>query len=80
MVLIMTARGVLRAGQRVRVSGSEREGITTSGSFSPTLGHSIALARVPIEVGEQCEVELRGKWVTVSVTKPAFVRNGKALI
>jgi aminomethyltransferase len=78
--LSMTARGVLRAGQRVRVSGSEREGVITSGSFSPTLGHSIALARVPIEVGEQCEVELRGKWVTVSVTKPAFVRNGKALI
>ncbi len=78
--LSMTARGVLRAGQKVRVPGSEREGVITSGSFSPTLGHSIALARVPKDIGTECEVELRGKWVTVAVTKPAFVRNGKALI
>ncbi|MGD8176341.1 glycine cleavage system aminomethyltransferase GcvT [Marinimicrobium sp. ARAG 43.8] len=78
--LSMTARGVLRAGQKVRVDGTEREGVITSGSFSPTLGHSIALARVPKEAAERCEVELRGKWVTVEVTKPAFVRHGQSLI
>jgi len=77
--LKMTRRGVLRAGQAVRIPGSERGGIITSGSFSPTLGHSIALARVPAEVGDQCEVQLRGNWVPVSVTKAAFVRHGKAV-
>ena len=43
----------------------------------PTLGHSIAMARVPSDVGETVEVEMRKKWVTVKVVKPSFVRNGK---
>lgn len=77
--LELTTRGVLRAGQKVRLPGSEREGVITSGSFSPTLGHSVALARVDKSVGTECEVELRGKWVPVKVTKPVFVRHGKAI-
>ncbi len=52
----------------------------TSGSFSPTLGYSIALARVPRDIGEQASVEIRKKLVTVKVTKPAFVRNGQKLV
>ena len=43
--LVMEARGVLRHGQRVRTAVGD--GIITSGIFSPTLGYSIALARVP---------------------------------
>ena len=56
------------------------EGEITSGSFSPTLGCSIALARVPAGVGESCAVEIRGKLVTARVVKPPFVRNGKSCI
>lgn len=78
--LALTARGVLREGQTVRVPGSEQTGIITSGSFSPTLGHSIALARVPIDAQGECEVDMRGKWVPVTVTRPAFVRHGKSII
>lgn len=76
--LVMTEKGVLRAGQKVKVEGGE--GIITSGTFSPTLGHSIAMARVPKPVGDTAEVEMRKKWVTVNVVKPSFVRNGKSVL
>ncbi|WP_332820775.1 glycine cleavage system aminomethyltransferase GcvT [Pseudomonas sp.] len=77
--LVLEERGVLRAHQVVRVGGVG-EGEITSGSFSPTLGKSIALARVPTATGERAEVEIRGKWFPVRVVKPMFVRHGKALI
>lgn len=76
--LVMTDKGVLRAGQKVQVNGGE--GVITSGTFSPTLGHSIAMARVPSTVGDSAEVEIRKKWVTVNVVKPSFVRNGKSVL
>ncbi|WP_372867512.1 glycine cleavage system aminomethyltransferase GcvT [Pseudomonas sp.] len=77
--LVLEERGVLRAHQVVRVGGVG-EGEITSGSFSPTLGKSIALARVPTATGDRAEVEIRGKWFPVRVVKPMFVRHGKALI
>lgn len=80
--LVMKEKGVLRTGATVRFldeQGLEQQGVITSGSFSPTLGHSIALARVPRTIGVQAEVEMRKKWVTVSVVKPTFVRFGKAV-
>lgn len=77
--LVLEERGVLRAHQVVRVAGVG-EGEITSGSFSPTLSKSIALARLPIATGERAEVEIRGKWYPVRVVKPTFVRHGKILI
>jgi aminomethyltransferase len=77
--LVLEERGVLRAHQVVRVAGVG-DGEITSGSFSPSLGKSIALARVPAQTGERAEVEIRGKWYPVRVVKPSFVRHGKALI
>jgi aminomethyltransferase len=78
--LKMTERGVLRAHQRV--STSHGEGEITSGTFSPTLGCSIALARLPagVAAGDTVEVVLRGKPVAAQVVKFPFVRNGKALV
>ncbi len=73
--LVMEQKGVLRGGQRVVVDGGE--GIITSGTFSPTLGHSIALARVPANIGETAQVEIRKKLVEVKVIKPCFVRQGQ---
>jgi aminomethyltransferase len=78
--LIMTEKGVLRNELPVRFTDSEgnlREGIITSGSFSPTLGCSIALARVPAGIGEQAIVQIRNREMPVKVTKPVFVRAGK---
>merc|ERR1712137_282569 len=76
--LVMTEKGVLRHGLTVKTESGE--GVITSGTFSPTLGHSIAMARVPSDVGETVEVEMRKKWVTVKVVKPSFVRNGKSVL
>ncbi|MEW9797267.1 glycine cleavage system aminomethyltransferase GcvT [Alteromonas sp. CYL-A6] len=76
--LVMTDKGVLRHGQKVKTENGE--GVITSGTFSPTLGHAIAMARVPAGVGDTVEVEMRKKWVTVKVVKPSFVRNGKSVL
>ncbi|KAA0876213.1 glycine cleavage system aminomethyltransferase GcvT [Nitrincola tapanii] len=73
--LVLEAKGVLRAHQKVKVEGLG-EGEITSGSFSPTLGYSVALARVPLATAEAAQVDMRGKWVSVKVVKPPFVRNG----
>ncbi len=77
--LVLEGKGVLRNHQKVVVDGVG-EGEITSGSFSPTLGRAIALARVPIDTGTRCEVEMRGKLLPAQVVKPPFVRNGKAQI
>lgn len=75
--LVLRERGVLRAEQIVSVEGTEQKGVITSGTFSPTLGYSIALARVPVTVVGHCEVDMRGKLVKVDVIAPNFVRHGK---
>ena len=73
--LVLRERGVLRDGYPVLTAAGQ--GVITSGTFSPTLGYSIALARVPTAIGERAQVLLRGKPVEVEVVKPCFVRNGK---
>ena len=80
--LVMTEKGVLRNELPVRFTdaqGNQHEGIITSGTFSPTLGYSIALARVPEGIGETAIVQIRYREMPVKVTKPVFVRNGKAV-
>jgi len=71
--------GVLRAHQRV--STAHGGGEITSGTFGPTVGASIALARVPagVEPGSSVAVELRGRSVPVDVVRPPFVRHGRVL-
>jgi aminomethyltransferase len=78
--LVLEQRGVLREGQQLACTaadGSELgSGVITSGTFSPTLKHSIALARVPVgTVG--AAVDLRGTATPVRLVKPNFVRFGK---
>lgn len=73
--LVLEEKGVLRNHQKVITENGEGE--ITSGSFSPTLGHAIALARVPTKIGENCQVVIRDKLVPVRVVKPPFVRHGK---
>lgn len=77
--LVMEERGVLREGLTVHCQlddGSEAQGQITSGTFSPTLKHSIALARIPANTAS-CEVELRNKRIPVRIVRPGFVRFGK---
>jgi aminomethyltransferase len=77
--LLLEDRGVLRSHQKVLVSGVG-EGEITSGTFSPTLERSIALARVPAGAGHRVQVDIRGKLLDARVVKPPFVRFGKPLI
>ena len=69
---------MLREGQVLVVEG-EQVGVITSGSFSPTLGYSVALARLNKDIDTHCEVQIRQKYLPVEVVKPMFVRNGKAI-
>ena len=70
--------GVLRAHQSVHTAAGDGE--ITSGTFSPTLGKSIALARIPSAVadGDRVEVQVRDKRLPARVVKPPFARNGRA--
>jgi aminomethyltransferase len=78
--LILLDKGVLRGHQKVMTK--QGDGEITSGSFSPTLQQSIALARLPlgVQIGDEVEVDIRGKALKAKVTKPVFARNGKAVI
>ena len=78
--LLLQDRGVLRAHQKVITSAGDGE--ITSGSFSPTLQQSIALARLPlgVAIGDTVQVLVRDKLLNAKVVKPCFVRNGKAMI
>lgn len=73
--LVLTGRGVMRSQQRVRTA--DGEGVVTSGSFSPTLGVSIAMARIPAGEAASAEVEIRGRWIPADIVTLPFVRNGE---
>ena len=76
--LILEGRGVLRSGYPV--ASAAGEGVVTSGTFSPTLGRAIALARVPAGTSNPCHVFIRGRKLPVRIVKPPFVRNGRILV
>jgi aminomethyltransferase len=84
--LILEDRGVLRSHQKVLVPAAsdgqpDGAGEITSGTFSPTLERSIALARVPAGAARQAvvKVDIRGKLLNARVVKPPFVRFGKVI-
>lgn len=77
--LVLDERGVLRSHQKVIVEGVG-DGEVTSGTFSPTLEKSIALARVPAKTGDRVQVDVRGKLLGARVVRPPFVRSGKTLV
>ena len=78
--LVLQDRGVLRGHQQVHTAHGAGE--ITSGSFSPTLEKSIALARVPkeVQIGDTVQVAIRDKMLDAKVVKYPFARNGKGLI
>ncbi|MGH8714697.1 MAG: glycine cleavage system aminomethyltransferase GcvT, partial [Casimicrobiaceae bacterium] len=79
-LLLQDQGGVLRAHQAVH--GSHGDGEVTSGTYSPTLARSIALARLPAATvpGEVVQVDVRGKSLAARVVKPPFVRHGRSLV
>ena len=77
--LLLEDKGVLRNHMKVVVDGIG-DGEITSGGFSPTIGRSIALARVPAGDYDRAQVEVRGKLLNVRIVKTPFVRNGEIRI
>lgn len=69
-------RGVLRSGMTV-LDGDTPVGITTSGTFSPTLKVGIALALVDTAAGmtdgQRVAVDVRGRALECEVVAPPFV-------
>lgn len=79
--LLLEGRGVLRHNQRVLSPNGESLGRVTSGSFSPTLQRSIALARIDKSLeGDCCKVEIRDKQILAKIVKYPFVKGGIANI
>ena len=75
--LQMQGRNIARHGYQV-LSQGHVVGEITSGTLSPTLGYPVALAYVPTQlatVGQQLEVEIRGKVYPAIVVKKPFYRR-----
>ena len=78
MGIILKEKGVLRSNQIItHKSGS---GIVLSGTFSPSFGFSIALARLDKGHKGIGKVEIRNKEFNIEIVSPPFIRKGKILI
>ena len=79
-LVLLDAGGVLRAHQPVYTGLGDVE--VTSGTFSPSMKQSIALARLPAGIanGDVVHVQVRERRLAARVVKPPFVRQGKVLI
>lgn len=81
--LVLDARGVMRHGQTLQHPDAAGEGTITSGSFAPSIGGSIGLARVPCgwsEAGASVQVVMRGRTLPARIVAYPFVRNGEVRI
>ena len=72
--IAIEGRRPARDGARVLLHGAD-VGVVTSGNFSPTLGHAIALALLApeIEIGAAVQLDVRGQLLEGVVVKPPFV-------
>ena len=68
-------RGVMRHGMKVITNAGEGE--VRSGIFSPTLGYSIGLARVPRAAGGEVGVLIRGRRRRGRIVRPPFIAKRK---
>ena len=76
--LLLLDKGVLR--NHLRVVTAQGDGEITSGSYSPSLQKSIAMARVPAGAAGRVEVEVRNKMLQAEIVKLPFVREGKSML
>ena len=70
-------RGIPRAGMSVKNSHGEVVGEVTSGTFSPTLKHGIALALLSkdVAIGDELIIDVRGRDSLCEVVKLPFVTS-----
>ncbi len=75
--LLAAGRGVPRAGMTITNDRGEVVGVTTSGTYSPTLKQGIALGLLDPAIGDGADVfiDVRGRALPCVVTKPPFVES-----
>lgn len=78
--LTIAGRRPAREGSAVLSADDHVVGSVTSGNFSPTLGHCIALAFVEpsVEIGEQVTVDVRGTFIAATVCVTPFVKRSRS--
>ena len=76
--LLLLDKGVLR--NHLKVVTANGDGEITSGSYSPTLQQSIAMARVPAGAAGEVEVEVRNRLLKARIVELPFVREGKSML
>ncbi|MCA9169420.1 MAG: glycine cleavage system aminomethyltransferase GcvT [Planctomycetales bacterium] len=77
--LVLAGKRVARQPDVLYNSAGEQVGAITSGTFSPTLQQAIAMAYVTpahAELGQQLEVEIRGRREVATVVKLPFYQRG----
>lgn len=78
--LMMTERGIPRAGYTVFSNEEKEIGKVTSGTVSPSLNDNIGIAYVDAgyaEVGTQIKIDIRGRKVGARIVKTPFVEVKK---
>jgi aminomethyltransferase len=76
--LLVTGRGIPRSHCEVKDADGNVIGEVTSGTFSPTLKQGIALALCDrsVSLGDEVVIDVRGRAIPATVTKPPFVEVG----
>jgi aminomethyltransferase len=76
----LEGRRPAREGTRVLSEDGEELGVVTSGNFSPTLGHCIALAFLDPHVlqGQRVSLDVRGSFLDGRIVPTPFVTKKKA--
>ncbi len=78
--LVFKDKCIVRSNQEIYFEDKTLvKGVVTSGTYSPTLKKSIALARIPISNLKKCLTDVRGKEIKASIGSPRFVREGKII-
>ena len=76
--LVVSGRGIPRSHCAVKDASGAVVGEVTSGTFSPTRKQGIALALLDrsVTLGDEVVVDVRGRDVAATVSKPPFVEVG----
>ena len=76
--LLFEDKCIVRSNQEIFFDEKKSQrGVVTSGTYSPTLKKSIALARIVPSDQEKCFAEVRGKIFTAAIGQPRFIKEGK---
>ena len=76
--LLFEDKCIVRSKQEIFFDEQKSQrGVVTSGTYSPTLKKSIALARIVPSDQEKCFAEVRGKIFAATIGQPRFVKEGK---